>query len=256
MLDRDYFFSFEGRAPRSEYWLFIGISIGYVFLMEIVVPSLVRSSGPEVSVEILPVVGFPRSGGPFEFLLFVLSLPLYWPALAIGVRRLHDRNKGSEWAWLLLGVPMLAKLTMVLLDMGRMNLGIFRYPYFLILTASVAVSVWALVELGFLRGTEGDNRFGPDPLPAVVRLPSGEKFYQGLAPGGHRVRLAVHGDDGRTRNEYYYVAESDPERARAVLRDAKGARDEDVSTIDSILHETVERLNLKAGEFAPVPRVG
>jgi uncharacterized membrane protein YhaH (DUF805 family) len=162
MLDRDYFFSFEGRAPRSEYWLFIGISIGYIFLMEIVVLSLVRSSGPEVSVEVLPVVGFPRSGGPFEFPLFVLSLPLYWPALAIGVRRLHDRNQGSVWAWLLLGVPMLAKLTMVLLDMGRMNLRIFRYPYFLILTASVAVSVWALVELGFLRGAMSPNS-GQDP---------------------------------------------------------------------------------------------
>jgi uncharacterized membrane protein YhaH (DUF805 family) len=27
------------------------------------------------------------------------------------------------------------------------------------------VSLWALIELGFLRGTVGDNRYGPDPLP-------------------------------------------------------------------------------------------
>jgi uncharacterized membrane protein YhaH (DUF805 family) len=25
-------------------------------------------------------------------------------------------------------------------------------------------SIWTLVECGFLRGTAGDNRFGPDPL--------------------------------------------------------------------------------------------
>jgi uncharacterized membrane protein YhaH (DUF805 family) len=30
--------------------------------------------------------------------------------------------------------------------------------------ASLAVSLWALVELGFLRGTAGPNRYGPDPL--------------------------------------------------------------------------------------------
>jgi uncharacterized membrane protein YhaH (DUF805 family) len=29
----------------------------------------------------------------------------------------------------------------------------------------VLVDLWALIELGFLRGTRGPNRFGPDPLP-------------------------------------------------------------------------------------------
>jgi uncharacterized membrane protein YhaH (DUF805 family) len=29
---------------------------------------------------------------------------------------------------------------------------------------SFAISIWALVELGFLRGTVGPNRYGPDPL--------------------------------------------------------------------------------------------
>ena len=30
--------------------------------------------------------------------------------------------------------------------------------------ASLAVSIWAIVELGFLRGTTGPNQYGPDPL--------------------------------------------------------------------------------------------
>jgi len=29
---------------------------------------------------------------------------------------------------------------------------------------SFAISVWAFVELGCLRGTVGPNRYGPDPL--------------------------------------------------------------------------------------------
>jgi len=32
--------------------------------------------------------------------------------------------------------------------------------------ASLAVSIWAIVELGFLRGTPGPNQYGPDPLAA------------------------------------------------------------------------------------------
>jgi uncharacterized membrane protein YhaH (DUF805 family) len=30
---------------------------------------------------------------------------------------------------------------------------------------SFAITIWAIVELGFLRGTIGPNRYGPDPLP-------------------------------------------------------------------------------------------
>jgi uncharacterized membrane protein YhaH (DUF805 family) len=33
--------------------------------------------------------------------------------------------------------------------------------------AAAAISVWLFVEIGFLRGTQGPNRFGPDPLDAT-----------------------------------------------------------------------------------------
>jgi uncharacterized membrane protein YhaH (DUF805 family) len=31
---------------------------------------------------------------------------------------------------------------------------------------SLVISIWTRVELGFLRGTAGSNRYGPDPLAA------------------------------------------------------------------------------------------
>jgi uncharacterized membrane protein YhaH (DUF805 family) len=37
-------------------------------------------------------------------------------------------------------------------------------PPLILQLASLAVSIWALVELGFLRGTSGPNQHGPDPL--------------------------------------------------------------------------------------------
>ncbi|MGE3873090.1 MAG: hypothetical protein AB7F74_09050 [Parvibaculaceae bacterium] len=30
--------------------------------------------------------------------------------------------------------------------------------------ASLVVGIWALIELGILKGTDGPNRHGPDPL--------------------------------------------------------------------------------------------
>ena len=38
----------------------------------------------------------------------------------------------------------------------------------LLSTASVALGIWAIVELGFLRGTSGPNRYGPDPLATAA----------------------------------------------------------------------------------------
>jgi len=65
-------------------------------------------------------------------LQLLLLIPMIWCGLAIQAKRWHDRDK-SAW-WILIGLlPIIGP-------------------------------IWALVENGFLRGTEGDNRFGADPL--------------------------------------------------------------------------------------------
>ena len=55
-----------------------------------------------------------------------------WAQAALCVKRAHDR--GRSWKFVLL----------------------FLVP---------VVQLWPLVELSFLRGTEGENGYGPDPLP-------------------------------------------------------------------------------------------
>jgi len=237
----DYFFSFEGRAPRWEYWLFVGISLGYTLLALIIILTI-QGWSPAAFARLTPI-------------MFVLTLPLYWPGLAIAVRRLHDRNKSDEWAWFFLGTPLFGNLISWLAQPLPAILSVSVYPLLLLQLAIQVVSLWALVELGFLRGTIGDNRFGPDPLPLDVALADGSGFRRALPAGGHRVRLTIPIPKGTATQEFYYVAESDPERARTIIRDAKGARDGDVKTLDTILHQTVETLNLKPGKFVPVPRV-
>jgi len=84
-------------------------------------------------------------GEAAPFLAIVFSVPAGWVALASQVKRLHDRGM-SGWMSLVFVIPILGWL-------------------------------WALVELGFLRGTVGANRFGPDPTLGAETpdLPSVEK---------------------------------------------------------------------------------
>lgn len=59
-----------------------------------------------------------------------IPLFLLWPSLAAQIKRWHDRDKSGWWMLISL-VPIIGPL-------------------------------WVLVEVGFLRGTVGPNRFGPE----------------------------------------------------------------------------------------------
>jgi uncharacterized membrane protein YhaH (DUF805 family) len=86
--------------------------------------------------------------------LMILLIPLIWISFALRAKRLHDRNK-SAW-WLLIFYLLPAILDRV----GEVAGGIA----IVFLVASFALTIWALIELGFRRGTSGPNDYGPDPL--------------------------------------------------------------------------------------------
>ncbi len=82
----------------------------------------------------------PELGGPFYVgagLLGLYGLAAFIPNLAVNVRRLHDRDMSGWW---LLGLVVLSAIPVV----------------------GIIVSIGWLV-LMFLPGTQGPNRFGPDP---------------------------------------------------------------------------------------------
>jgi uncharacterized membrane protein YhaH (DUF805 family) len=75
--------------------------------------------------------GRPVTTGP-ALVEGIFVLLVVWVGLAVQIKRWHDRDKSAWWALLNL-VPVIGTL-------------------------------WILIECGFLRGTDGRNRFGPDPL--------------------------------------------------------------------------------------------
>ena len=133
---RDKYATFSGRASRSEYWWFIlalmifGIVITLVFSL--------LAGGFEALL--LNPEGFLGSGAGLVFVGIsgLLYLAILIPSIAVTVRRFHDKNLSGWWY-----------LALILL-------GFVPFVGFLASIATLVICV--------LKGTEGPNKFGPDPL--------------------------------------------------------------------------------------------
>ncbi|MEA2904033.1 MAG: hypothetical protein QOI12_1420 [Alphaproteobacteria bacterium] len=149
--------SFEGRISRKRYW--IGI---IVLMIAMIVLTVVIAYPAGLSL-------LEESRGQ-RLLSFALQLVFLYPSAALMVKRLHDRNRPGAFALLLL-VPF---VTVGLTDLyGITGNALSPNAYDVILTGILLiVSIWFLVELGFLRGTIGPNRYGPDPLAPSTAAPT------------------------------------------------------------------------------------
>lgn len=139
------FLSFEGRINRAKYW--IG---GLLLLAAVVVVSLVGTA-------LLAGIQTTASSH-IQILVTVVFILTLYPSLAIATKRLHDRGKSAWWLLLFYGVPAVLDGVGTALGEGGGTT--------LLTLISVAIAIWALVELGFLKGTQGPNDYGPDPLGA------------------------------------------------------------------------------------------
>jgi len=88
-----------------------------------------------------------------------------WPLLAVGSKRLHDRNRNGWWLlvfWLLPFALVVGGFSIALFDDPRTGRsGDFSTGVILVL-ASLPPALWGIVELGILPGTMGPNRYGAD----------------------------------------------------------------------------------------------
>ena len=115
------FLSFNGRLRRLHFW------IGFIILwvVEVIIAALLI--GPAIAA----AATSGSAPGPLALIGYLLYLVLLWPALALQVKRWHDRDKSGWWV-LISFVPIIGAL-------------------------------WILIECGFMDGTPGPNKFGPSP---------------------------------------------------------------------------------------------
>jgi uncharacterized membrane protein YhaH (DUF805 family) len=149
-------FSFTGRINRSRYWL--AVLIYTAIWTTFIAASLVWLGGLDID-NLFSLAGAGLMIWLVGFLLFIV---LTWSGLAVGIKRLHDRDKSGWWILLFwLGPSILGGLPTATPNLGG---------GFLLSLAAGVIGIWGFVELGCLRGTPGPNRYGPDPLawPALT----------------------------------------------------------------------------------------
>jgi uncharacterized membrane protein YhaH (DUF805 family) len=139
----------RGRSNRAKYWL--GILIWLLIYAAVAAPYFLLSEQP-------PAVVLGIGG-----LLVVAFIAGSVSSILFSIRRLHDRDKSGHWLWLFLLVPGILNAVGNAIVMVRPEAALVAILPTLV---ALGITIWMIVELGFLRGTPGPNRFGPDPLQA------------------------------------------------------------------------------------------
>jgi uncharacterized membrane protein YhaH (DUF805 family) len=149
-------FSFEGRIGRGTYWLaFLAVIVAVQVLT--FAPFLLDSETAAVLMLALT-----------SQVIWLLSL---WPILAVGAKRLHDRDKSGWWLlvfWLLPFALFVGGFSIFLFDDPRTGRSGDFSTGLMVVLASLPPALWGIVELGILPGTKGPNLYGADPAQQLV----------------------------------------------------------------------------------------
>jgi uncharacterized membrane protein YhaH (DUF805 family) len=99
---------------------------------------------------------------------------MIWINAAITVKRLHDLNRSGWWAVAILIVNRLSYIYYGLFFGLYFGVDISTARELLLVMLAVALSLlqtWIVIELFFMMGTDGPNRFGPDPTRTAHNSP-------------------------------------------------------------------------------------
>ena len=140
-------FSFQGRLNRKPWWLTnIAVAVGVIVLLLLALAWSESTSSPS-----LPDHGTSRSFSTFRCSGSVSPR---------GQASARPRQVGVVARPVLSGSGIASGIGDQMDSMGLV-----------LHLVAFAITVWAFVELGCLRGTVGPNRYGPDPLAPVALGP-------------------------------------------------------------------------------------
>jgi uncharacterized membrane protein YhaH (DUF805 family) len=143
----DILFSFNGRIRRRTWWLWSLLVAAVILAGEFTAfPLIAHKSFMEAALVIKtdPVV---------KGIMVGLALLMLWPSLAINIKRGHDRNRPAALiAGLIVAGQVITFMPAIDTTIDTI-LKIFQF----------VISLYLFIELGFVDGTKGPNRFGPSP---------------------------------------------------------------------------------------------
>jgi uncharacterized membrane protein YhaH (DUF805 family) len=134
--------SFDGRISRKTFWIAMGL-VGAGNVLACLAAQSIQ--GDQLNA--------------------IVDLAFNYPEFAIAVKRGHDRNLPIWLIGILFGVSVLQDFFTVTGWAGTDD-----QPSTLAVVVAVPLTVFGLallIELGFRKGTDGPNPYGPDPLAGL-----------------------------------------------------------------------------------------
>jgi len=161
----------EGRINRGKWWwgtviLIVAYIVLSLILGEIFGASMFRGIDTAGGVAADAITSWARRVAIVQLICFVIII---YPALALAIKRLNDRDRPSYLAYIFFApsaLAILAGLAGLTVTAGDAA-GITPHQTTLGLILDLlrlVIGIWALIELGILKGTPGPNQHGPDPL--------------------------------------------------------------------------------------------
>lgn len=163
-------FDTTGRISRLQFWIgFIVLSVVSAlisFFVFVVLAVVYNVEGVEaVSKQVLSPVTASLIANALLFLLF------FFPSLALLVKRFHDRDQKATVLYLFYGlfltflfligdIPRSGPSGRELEDSAALSIGLAGIVY----VGCAVVGLYLLVICGFLKGTDGANQYGSDPV--------------------------------------------------------------------------------------------
>ena len=151
-------FSFRGRLNRKAYILIILKELLLIFLfafaLGVGIPALEHI---EINKSIITLVIIILASAFFPVIISVSV-----SQLTCIVKRLHDLNLSGYWLLLVGSLSFVGNVILELIELSVISL-----PFVIemvVALLSLIIGLGSIIYLLFIRGTKGDNKYGPDPL--------------------------------------------------------------------------------------------
>ena len=170
-MDMSLFTSFQGRINRAKWWLGSIIMIVVAAIVGWIAGSVIGASifsmAAEGGITAENIGSITRKLSISQLITVAI---IAYPVTALMTKRLNDRDRPNYLVyvfWLptvLTILAGLAGLSMTVADVNGVMMPTQSSLGMILGLLSLVIGIWALVELGILKGTPGPNQHGPDPL--------------------------------------------------------------------------------------------
>jgi len=171
-MDMSAYQGFTGRIGRKTWWiasiiLAIAATVLSFILMAIFGGSMMGAMEGGLTADVLA-----STARKLAIVQIILLALIAYPATALMMKRLNDRDRPSTlvyafWAPTVLSILVnLLGLGVTTTEVNGVAMPAQSSLGTIVGLLGFAVGIWALIELGILKGTDGPNQHGPDPVAA------------------------------------------------------------------------------------------